>query len=285
MLEPVSPHRPPTGLEHWGGARPPPPLRRRHRGRRRRRAASGHRGGGQVPGGGAVQAAPHPLPHRRSPGRDVRGAGQRGGGLGRMAHLRHDQRRRLPRRPDGGAHHVRRGRRRRHRAGALRPSVQPHARRSHRPAPLRRSHPQPRRSPGAPGLLLGRPYRAHDPPDALPTVRQARRHLLRRVHGPRRRPGRRSGGGRRRLRAGHRRPPRLRHQGSAVRHRRLRQDVQGHLQRPRPHRRRTRPALPKRHPAPGHGVLSVPPHRHLQAGHPVVGGGPGRGRDPAQRRR
>ena len=40
---------------------------------------------------------------------------------------------------------------------------------------------------GAPGLLLGRPHRPHDPADPLPAVREAGRHLLQRVPGPRHR--------------------------------------------------------------------------------------------------
>jgi hypothetical protein len=91
-------------------------------------------------------------------------------------------------------------------------------------------------APGPTGLLLGRPHRPHDPADALPAVREAGRELLQRVPGPRRQLQR---GPRRRLhrlRAGDRRPPRLRHQGRPLRERRLRQDVQGLLQRPHPHR-------------------------------------------------
>ncbi|CAN5720999.1 hypothetical protein BH24ACT2_BH24ACT2_18000 [soil metagenome] len=77
-----------------------------------------------------------------------------------------------------------------------------------RRASLRHSH---RRRPWNTGAVKVRHHRYDtvDPPDALPAVHQARRHLLRRVHGPRHRPGRRTGGGGRRLRAGHRRPPRL----------------------------------------------------------------------------
>jgi succinate dehydrogenase / fumarate reductase flavoprotein subunit len=45
----------------------------------------------------------------------------------------------------------------------------------------------------------------------------------------------------------------------------LRQDVQDHLQRPRPHRRRPRGLLPARRAHGGHGVLPVPPHRPLPA--------------------
>ena len=51
----------------------------------------------------------------------------------------------LPRRPARHRDHVPRGHRRRRRARALRPAVQPHARGQDRPAPLRRPHPQPRR--------------------------------------------------------------------------------------------------------------------------------------------
>ena len=43
----------------------------------------------------------------------------------------------------------------------------------HRPAPLRRPHPQPRRGRRAPRLLRGRPHRPHDPADAVPELHQA----------------------------------------------------------------------------------------------------------------
>ncbi len=43
--------------------------------------------------------------------------------------------------------------------------------------------------------------------------------------------------------------------------------------------------VPPRHPARGHGVLPVPPHRPLQAGHPAERGRPRRGRDRAQQGR
>ena len=188
------------------------------------------------------------------------------------------------RRPARRRGDVPRGDRRRHRARALRPALQPHARGQDRPAPVRRPHPQPRRGAGPAGLLLGRPHRPHDPADAVPAVRGARRQLLQRVPGPRHRVRRRARGGGGRLRAGHRRPARVQHQGGAVRHRRLRQDVQGLLQRPHAHGRRAGPALPARHPHAGHGVLPVPPDRHLQARHPAVRGGARRGRHPAQRR-
>jgi hypothetical protein len=158
-----------------------------------------------------------------------------------VAHLRHRQGRRLPRRPGRRRDHVQGGHRRRPRPGEDGAALQPHARGPHRPAPLRRSHPQPRRGRRAPRLLRRRPHRPHDPADALPELRQARGRVLQRVLRPRPLLDGRSTGsapGRRGLRAGHRRPPRLPGQVGRVRHRRLRQGVQDHLQRPHPHRRR-----------------------------------------------
>src|ERR671924_683552 len=63
---------------------------------------------------------------------------------------------------------------------------------------------------------------------------------------------------------------------------RVRQDVPDHLQRPRPHRRRAGRLLPARRAHGGHGVLPIPPHRAVQARGVAVGGGPRRGRHPAQ---
>ena len=71
--------------------------------------------------------------------------------------------------------------------------------------------------------------------------------------------------GDRRLRDRQRRAARVPGEVGAVRHRRLRQDVPGHVERPRADRRRARRRLPARHPARGHGVLPVPPHRALPA--------------------
>ena len=42
-------------------------------------------------------------------------------------------------------------------------------------------HPRPRQGAGAPGLLRRGPHRPHDPADALPELRQARRRVLQRV--------------------------------------------------------------------------------------------------------
>ena len=68
------------------------------------------------------------------------------------------------------------------------------------------------------------------------------------------------------------------------RHRRLRPRLQDHVERHGRHRRRRRHPLPPRRAADGHGVLSVPPDRALQARHPALRGGPRRRRHPAQRR-
>src|SRR5205807_2055359 len=66
--------------------------------------------------------------------------------------------------------------------------------------------------------------------------------------------------------------------------RRLRQEVPRLVHRPLAHGRRAGAPVPPGHPAGGHGVLPVPPHRHLQVRHPAVGGGAGRGWHPAQQR-
>ena len=81
---------------------------------------------------------------------------------------------------------------------------------THRSAPVRRPHREPRRAAGAARVLRRRPHRPHDPADALSAVREARRSLLQRVLLPRpaaRR--RRRHRGHRRLRARDRRAARL----------------------------------------------------------------------------
>ena len=203
-----------------------------------------------------------------------------------MARVRHGEGRRLPGGPAGRRAPDERGRRRDLPARALGAAVQPHARRADRATPVRRSHAQPRRGAGHARVLRGRPHRPHDPADALPTVREARRPVLQRVllPGPaprRRRPHRRG----RRVRAGHRRAPRVPGQVGDVRDRRLRPDVPRLVQRARAHRRRPRGGVPPRHPARGHGVLPVPSDRPLQAGHPAERGRARRGRDRAQQGR
>ncbi len=66
---------------------------------------------------------------------------------------------------------------------------------------------------------------------------------------------------------GHRRASRLPRKGDDVRHRRFRQDVEGDLQRALADRRPAGGGAAARPAAGGHGVLPVPSHRHLQAGH------------------
>ena len=98
-----------------------------------------------------------------------------------MAHLRHRQGRRLPRRPGCRRDPREGGHRRGHRPREHGPAVQPHARGQDRPAPLRRPHRRPRQGARAPRLLRRRPHRPHDPADAVPELRQARHQLLQRV--------------------------------------------------------------------------------------------------------
>ncbi len=107
-------------------------------------------------------------------------AQRRGRQLG-VAHLRHRQGRRLPRRPGCGGDPREGGHRRGSRPREHGPAVQPHAGRQDRPAPLRRPHARPRQGARAPRLLLRRPHRPHDPADAVPALRQARRRVLQRV--------------------------------------------------------------------------------------------------------
>ena len=158
------------------------------------------------------------------------------------------------------------------------PAVQPHRGGQHRPAALRRPHPQPRRGRRTPLLLRRGPHRPHDPADALPAVHQARRGVLQRVL--RARPAhqgdgrRRQGHRRRRLRAGHRRDPRLQRQVGHLRHRRLRQGLPHHLQRAHPDRRRHGHRVAQGPPARGHGVLPVPPDRPRRARRAALRGGP-----------
>ena len=158
-----------------------------------------------------------------------------------VARVRHREGWRLPDGPARRRAPDERGGRRDLSARALGTAVQPHARRPDRAAPVRRSHAQPRRGAGHARVLRGRPHRSHDPADALPAVREARRPVLQRVllPGPaarRRRPHRGRGG----VRAGHGRAPRVPGQVRDVRDRRLRPDVPRLVQRARPHRRRSR---------------------------------------------
>ena len=137
----------------------------------------------------------------------------------------------------------------------------------------------------AAGVPRRRPHRAHDPPDALPAVHQAGRHVLRRVPHARPHHGRRRVPRDRRHRDRHGRAARLPRQERPARHRRVRPDVQGLVERLRPDRRRPGDRLPPRPPARGHGVLPVPPDGDLPAGHPAVRGLPRRRRRDVQRRR
>ena len=91
-------------------------------------------------------------------------------------------------------------------------------------------------------------------------------------------------GGRRRLPDRRRGAPHAAREVRPAGDRRLRADVPDHLERLVADRRRSRPGVPPRRADAGHGVLPVPPDRHRRDRHPPVGGGPRRGRHPAQRR-
>ena len=75
--------------------------------------------------------------------------------------------------------------------------------------------------------------------------------------------------GRRRLRPRLRRAARLPGEGDHLRHRRLRQDLQDHVERAHPHGRRRRHHLAQGPAARGHGVLPVPPDRARRPRHPA----------------
>ncbi len=261
-----------------------PHVRRGDRRRRGRGAPGGDRGVGAREDRGDLEALPDPLAHGDRAGRCVRRARERRGGLARVARVRHGQGRRLPGRPARRAADVRGGRRRDLRARALGAAVQPDARGQDRPAAVRRPHAQPRRGAGQARVLRGRPDGSHDPADAVPAVREAQRALLQRVLRARPADGRRSVRGGRRVRARDGRDPRVPRQGRPVRHRRVRPDVQGLLERPHADRRRPGRAVPPRAAARGHGVLPVPPDGRLQDGHPALRGRPRRGRHPAEQR-
>ena len=99
--------------------------------------------------------------------------------------------------------------------------------RNHGEAPVRRV------------LLLGRPHGPRHPPDPVPAVHPPRGDVLRRVPGPGPAHARRAGrtGERGRGRApGDRGADRVPVEGRAVRDRRLRDGLQGHVQRPHPDR-------------------------------------------------
>ncbi|CAA9554237.1 MAG: Succinate dehydrogenase flavoprotein subunit, partial [uncultured Thermomicrobiales bacterium] len=262
------------------------PLRRGHRRRRRGRPDGGHPARRQGEHRRRLQALPAAVPHRRRPGRDQRRPGQHRGRPLAVAHVRHRQGRRLPGRPGRRRGARPGGGRRRARAGAHGAAVQPDAGRPDRPAPLRRPHPQLRGGSRPPRLLRGRPHRPHDHPDALPAGDQAQRQLPRRA--PPDRPalhGRRDRLRLRHLRGQNRRDPHGPRQDRPRRDGGLRPGLEDHLERDGRHRRRDGGRLPPRRPPDGHGVLPVPSDRHLQAGGPPLGGGPGRGRHPPQRRR
>ncbi len=228
-------------------------------------------------GRGPDQALSDSLPHRRRAGRHLRRAGQpRGGPLG-VAHVRHRQGWRLPRRPGRGGDPGAGGHRHGHRAGAHGPALQSHAdgridqrrfgghTRNFGEGPVRRS------------CFAADRTGHHDPADAVPAVHQARRQLLRRVPRGRRH---RDGGQTRGVVAYRIADGELhvfRSSAVHVRHGRLRAHVPDHLERALADRRRHGAGLPPRRAAPGHGVLPVPPDGHPGPGHPAVRGRPGEG--------
>ena len=148
------------------------------------------------------------------------------------------------------------------RARALRHAVRPQPRRHHLPAPVRRPHRQLRREAGAARLRRGRPHRPRDAAHAVPAERQGAHQLLRRVDGAGPDPRRRRRRGRRhRAGDGNRRAAHPRGQDHAAGHRRRRAHLRRQHQCLHQHRRRPGHGGARRHPAGGHGVLAVPPHR------------------------
>ena len=159
-------------------------FRRHHRRRRRRRHACRHRGEPRAKTAVTDQALPHTLPHRRSAGRHVRSPRQRRGRQLGVAHLRHRQGRRLPRRPGRRRDHVQGGHRR---CLDLEKMGLPFNRHAEAKSTSAGSvvTPQTTARLRPPLLLRRRPHRPHDPADPLPELRQARRRVLQRVLRPR----------------------------------------------------------------------------------------------------
>ena len=229
------------------------------------------------------QALSHPLAHRRGPGRRGRGPGQPGRRPSGMAHLRYGQRQRLPGRPGCDRVHVLRGRPGGLRAGAHGPALLAHAGWAIAQRPFG----------GHTNNVTGKPVRracyAADRTGHMILQTLYQQCIKNKVNFfdefqvvdlilvERR--GRRGGG----ARAGDRRAAHLPRQGGHLCHRRARAHLGDHLQCLCLHRRRRGRYPAARHPGRGYGVLPVPSHRHLQAGHPDHRGGARRRRRPGQR--
>ena len=243
------------------------------------------------PHGGAHQALPDALAHRCGAGRHVRRPGERRGGQLGVAHLRHRQGRRLPRRPGrrGGDVPARRSTpSSTWRRWACRSTGPPRARidqrrfgghtRNHGEAAVRRSCFAADRT----GHMILQTLYQQCVKHEVEFFNEF--YVLDLLHATDVRPARAADRRRRRLRARDRRDARLPGEVGRVRHRRLRQGLQDDVERAHPHRRRDGHRLPARPAAGGHGVLPVPPDRPGGPGDPAVRGRARRGRDPAQQR-
>jgi hypothetical protein len=102
-----------------------------------------------------------------------------------LAHVRHDQGIRLPRRPGRDRVHVPHGARGGDRARALRDALRPQRERHRVPAPVRRHSANFGEKPGAAQLLRRGPHRPRDAAHALPAQRARAHAVLRRVDGAR----------------------------------------------------------------------------------------------------
>ena len=179
-----------------------------------------------------------------------------------MAHVRHDQRVRLARRPGRDRIHVPHGAPGRLRARALRHALRPQCGRHDLPASVRRPHGEFRRKTGPARVRRRRPDRARAFAHALPAKCPGPHAVLRRVDGARprarcrrRRPRRRRAGDGDRRRGG------SAGEGDDARDRRGRAHLRRQHQCVHQHGRRPRHGRARRDSARGHGILAVPPDR------------------------
>ena len=153
---------------------------------RRRHARGARAGAGQPQGRGAVQSVPDALAYRRRPGRHRRAARQHHRGQLALAHVRHRQGLRLPRRPGRDRVHVPARDRGRGRARAHGHAVRPHRERRDLPAAFRRPYAELRQpQDGDARLRRRRPHRARHAAHALPAERALEQPVPRRVDGAR----------------------------------------------------------------------------------------------------
>ena len=218
------------------------------------------------------QGLSDPVAHGCGARRDRRGSRQHGPRRLALAHVRYRQGCRLARRP--GCHRISvpqcagGGLR----ARTFRNAVQPHRRRAHLPAAVRRHDHEIRRRPTGPAhLRRSGPHRSCHAPHALRPVGPALGQVLRRVFRARPHHGRRRLPGRHGTVARGRQPASLPGPQDDSGDRRLRAGLLHVHLGPHLHRRRQRHGAARRAAAAGHGVRAIPPDRHLRRRRPHHG--------------